>query len=278
MAQQYLDRTQICSPFKQVRGKSVSQGMRRDMTAVLKLQAVLADNLPNGLSGEGQPALVGKKMYTSRPRLLEVELYYIPCVRAERYHAFLRSLSRGDEKAGFEINVPFLQADQLRHAKTRGVEKLKDRSVAQRHLLGWLGSQQGDHFLLAQDIWYRWFEFRHFYVRHRIGWNLAIQHQKLVKASQRGQSADNAPGFLAFAPQEAYVLLKVSRLRSGARMIFHELYKIENVPAVSFDRVWRCSPLGCEVGDESIEVEVRVHSPTLATQLTVNSDQLSVNV
>ena len=137
MAQHLLNGAQVGSPFKQVGGKTVAQGVRADDLAHACQFAQLLDDVENHLPREHgttavqeQDVLVALFRNLMRTRLLQIELNLLNSYGRDGYQTLFVALALDDDVTLLQIELRKTQTDQFAHAQAAAVECLNDGTVA----------------------------------------------------------------------------------------------------------------------------------------------------
>ena len=127
MAQHLLDGFQIRAVFQQMRRERMPQRMRRDIRLDARLALVVLDVFPKPLLRQPHAVAIHKQCRFLRillhlpPCLFYVVLQRVFCNVPHRYNP-LFFIADAPYKPHIDIDVGNIQADQLRHADTCGIQ------------------------------------------------------------------------------------------------------------------------------------------------------------
>src|SRR3990172_9112370 len=140
MAQQLLDVSQRRATSQHMRREAVSQRVRRDRGAYLRLLGVALQYQPEALARETVPAAVQEEgrypvvAQESRAAVLQVELKRLDGLLLEGKRALLGALACATNVGALwaQVQILHVQGDQFRDPHTCGVESLQHSAVSLR--------------------------------------------------------------------------------------------------------------------------------------------------
>ena len=137
VAQQFLDRSEVCATFQKVGGGAVTEPMRPEIGDPTGLQPGV-DDAPNrprinaSAPGPDEESTTGPRPSKHRSPVPAPGSDRVIRGQPERHSTFFGALTEYANDSTLTVDVVDVEADQLADPNTRGVEQLEDGVVAQR--------------------------------------------------------------------------------------------------------------------------------------------------
>src|SRR5258708_2456130 len=259
VAQHELDRAEVRTPFKKVRGKTVSQLVRRETPAQAQTHSIIVQDLPNPHAAESpsdprqkQDLIVRRRTRRSskfRTALRQVLLDGLDGLASDGHQAFLVSLADASNAADAHVNFRNAEIKQFGNAQSRGIKDLQHGTIPQsiRSRKVW-SLKQLVNFIHSEIRRQAAPDFRRLQVFGWVRVNHAFHHREFIYSPERNQIPRHGPAVQLFFVQAGK---KINNVFPGG--VFHPKF-------LSLPEKFRESPEVAPIGENRILREASFHA------------------